>query len=58
MSTPFSFEHLAAIRHGARRLVERSRAHEGDLNPLVDMAEGVASPPDVVLAAVRHAVSL
>ena len=48
MSTPFSFEHLAAIRHGARRLVERSRAHEGDLNQLVDTAEGVA----------RHATAL
>jgi two-component system cell cycle response regulator DivK len=42
MSTPFSFEHLAAIRHGARRLMEGARAHEGDLNQLVDTAEGVA----------------
>jgi CheY-like chemotaxis protein len=48
MSSPFSFEHLAAIRHGARRLVARSRAHEGDLNQLVDTAEGVA----------RHATAL
>jgi CheY-like chemotaxis protein len=48
MSTPFSFEHLAGIREGARRLVERSRAHEGDLNQLVDTAEGVA----------RHATAL
>jgi CheY-like chemotaxis protein len=48
MSSSFSFEHLAAIRHGARRLVARSRAHEGDLNQLVDTAEGVA----------RHATAL
>jgi CheY-like chemotaxis protein len=48
MSSPFSFEHLADIRQGARRMVERSRAHEGDLNQLVDTAEGVA----------RHATAL
>ena len=48
MSNPFSFEHLAAIRHGARRMVERSRAHEGDLNQLVETAQGVA----------RHAAAL
>jgi two-component system, cell cycle response regulator DivK len=42
MSSPFSFEHLADIRDGARRIVERTRAHEGDLNRLVDMAEEVA----------------
>jgi two-component system cell cycle response regulator DivK len=42
MSSPFSFEHLAAIRHGARTMVERTRAHEGDLNQLVETAEGVA----------------
>jgi CheY-like chemotaxis protein len=48
MSIPFSFEHLAAIRHCARRLVERSRVHKGDLNHLVETAEGVA----------RHAAAL
>jgi CheY-like chemotaxis protein len=42
MSSPFSFEHLADMRDGARRMVERTRAHEGDLNQLVETAEGVA----------------
>jgi CheY-like chemotaxis protein len=46
MSSPLSFEHLADIRDGARRMVERSRLHEGDLN--VETAEGVA----------RHAAAL
>ena len=35
-------EHLADIRDGARRMVERTRAHEGDLNQLVESAEEVA----------------
>jgi hypothetical protein len=48
MSSPFSFEYLADIRDGARRMVERSRAHEGDLNQLVETAEGTA----------RHAAAL
>jgi hypothetical protein len=48
MSSPFSFEHLADIRDGARRIVERTRAHEGDLNELVETAESVA----------RHATAL
>jgi CheY-like chemotaxis protein len=43
MSSPFSFEHLADIRQGARRMVERSRAHEGDLNQLVDTVENAAA---------------
>jgi len=42
MSSPYSLEHLAEIRNGARRMVERTRAHEGDLNNLVDMAEEAA----------------
>lgn len=42
MSSPFSFEHLADIRDGARRMVERTRAHEGDLNQPVETPEGVA----------------
>ena len=42
MSTPYSFEHLADIRDGARRMLVRTRAHEGDLNHLVDMAEEIA----------------
>jgi hypothetical protein len=48
MSNPLSFEHLADIRDGARRMVERSRLHEGDLNRLVETAEGAA----------RHATAL
>jgi two-component system cell cycle response regulator DivK len=48
MSSPFSFEHLADIRDGARRMVERTRAHEGDINQLVETAEGVS----------RHAAAL
>jgi two-component system, cell cycle response regulator DivK len=48
MSSPFSFQYLADIRDGARRMVERSRAHEGDLNQLVETAEGTA----------RHAAAL
>jgi two-component system, cell cycle response regulator DivK len=42
MSRPFSLEHLADIRDGARLMVERTHAHEDDLNDLVDMAEGLA----------------
>jgi two-component system, cell cycle response regulator DivK len=42
MSSPYSFEHLADIRQGARRMMERTLAHEGDLNELVETAEGVA----------------
>jgi CheY-like chemotaxis protein len=42
MSSRFSFEHLAAMRDGARRMVERTRVHEGDLNQLVETAQGVA----------------
>jgi hypothetical protein len=48
MSSPFSFEHLADIREGARRMIERTRAHQSDLHDLVNMAEGVA----------RHATAL
>jgi hypothetical protein len=42
MSSPFSSEYLANIRNGARRMVEQTRAHEGDLNELVETANGVA----------------
>jgi CheY-like chemotaxis protein len=48
MSSPSSFEHLADIRDGARRMVERTRAHEGDLHQLVETAEGLS----------RHAAAL
>jgi two-component system cell cycle response regulator DivK len=42
MSSSFSSEHLADIRAGARRMLERTLAHQGDLNELVESAEGVA----------------
>jgi hypothetical protein len=44
MSSPYSLEHLADIRDGARRMVERTRAHEGDL-PSV----GSHRTPDVLV---------
>jgi hypothetical protein len=53
MSSQFSFEHLADIREGARRMVERSRAHEGDLNQLVETAEGVARDATALAALTR-----
>ena len=37
MSTPFSSEYFARIRHDARGMVERTRDHEGRLNALVDI---------------------
>jgi CheY-like chemotaxis protein len=55
MSSPSSFEHLADIRDGARRMVERTRAHEGDLTDLVDMAEGVARRATALVAALTQA---
>jgi len=48
MSSPFSFEHLADIRDGARRMEQQTRAHEDDLSGLVERADGVA----------RHATAL
>jgi two-component system, cell cycle response regulator DivK len=42
MSTLYPSEHLADIRDGARRMVDRTRAHESDLNDLVDLAQGAA----------------
>jgi two-component system, cell cycle response regulator DivK len=53
MSSPFSFEHLADIRNGARRMVERTRAHEGDLNELVETANGVARQATALAALTR-----
>jgi two-component system, cell cycle response regulator DivK len=55
MSSPFSFEHLADIRDGARRMVERTRAHDGDLNDLVDMADGVARQATALAVALTRA---
>jgi two-component system, cell cycle response regulator DivK len=55
MSNPFSFEHLADIRDGARRMVERTRAHEGDLNELVETAEGVARQATALTVALTRA---
>jgi hypothetical protein len=48
MSSPFSSEQLADIRDGVRRMVERTRAHEGDLHELVERADEAA----------RHAAAL
>ena len=42
MSSLVSSEHLADIRDGARRMVEQTRVHEGDLTELVETAGGVA----------------
>jgi len=55
MSSPFSFEHLADIRDGDRRMVERTRAHDGDLNDLVDMADGVARQATALAVALTRA---
>jgi len=55
MSNPFSVEHLADIRVGARRMVDRTRAHEGELNDLVDMAEGVARQATALAVALTRA---
>jgi len=55
MSGPLPFEHLAAIRHCARRMVELTRAHEGDLNHLVETAEGVARHAATFAAALARA---
>jgi CheY-like chemotaxis protein len=55
MSTRHSFEHLADIRDGARRMVERTRAHEGDLNELVERAEGVARQATALTVALTRA---
>jgi CheY-like chemotaxis protein len=55
MSSPFAFDHLADIRDGARRMVERTRAHEGDLHDLVDMAQGVARQAAALAGALTRA---
>jgi CheY-like chemotaxis protein len=55
MSSLFSSEHLADIRDGARRMVARTRAHEGDLDHLVETAEGVARHAAALAAAIARA---
>jgi hypothetical protein len=55
MSSPFSFEHLADIRDGARRMVERTRAPEGDLTQLVETSEAVARHAAALAAALARA---
>jgi two-component system cell cycle response regulator DivK len=55
MSSPFSSEPLAAIRDGARRIMERTRAHQDDLNELVQTAEGVVHHASAVAVAVAGA---
>lgn len=52
MSTPFSSEHFARIRHDARGMVERTRDHEGRLNALVETAEDVARHATVLSEAI------
>jgi hypothetical protein len=42
MSSPSSPEYLADIRDGARRMVERTRTHQNQLNDLVNTADDVA----------------
>jgi two-component system, cell cycle response regulator DivK len=56
MSSPLSSE-LADIRDGARRIAERTRAHEGDLNQLVETAEGVARQASALSVALARADS-
>jgi CheY-like chemotaxis protein len=55
MSSPLCFEHLADIRDGARRMMERTRAHEGDLHQLVETAEGVARRATALAVALTRA---
>jgi CheY-like chemotaxis protein len=55
MSSPFSFEPLTDIPEGARRMVERTRAHEADLNELVETAEGVARQATALKVALTRA---
>jgi CheY-like chemotaxis protein len=55
MSSSLSVEHLADIRDGARRMVEHTRDHEGDLNELVETAEGVARQATALAAALTRA---
>jgi CheY-like chemotaxis protein len=53
MSSPSSSQHLADIRDGARRLLDRTRAHERDLDELVETTQGVAREA----AALRRALT-
>ena len=39
MAAPFSLEHIARVRDGARRLVVRATQHEGDIRKLLAVAE-------------------
>jgi hypothetical protein len=54
MSSPLSFEHLADIRDGARRMAERTRAHEGDLNQLVETADRVTRQATALVVALTR----
>ena len=51
MSSPFSSQHLAGIREGARRAVEGARAHEGHRNALVEPAVAVADQASALAVA-------
>lgn len=46
MSSPFSSEHLADIRDGARRMAEQTRAHEGDLTEFCRQSVAAATRRD------------
>jgi CheY-like chemotaxis protein len=55
MSSPFSSAHLSGIRDDARRMVERTRAHEDHLNELVETAEAAARQAAAVFGALARA---
>ena len=55
MSSPFPLEHLAALRDRAQRMLERTRAHEGDRNELVDTVDGVARQATALAVALTKA---
>jgi len=55
MSSPAYSQRFADIRDGARRMLERTRVHEGDLNGLVATADGVARQATALTAALTQA---
>jgi hypothetical protein len=55
MSSPFSPQHFAALLDGAQRMLERARAHESDLNGLVETAQRVARQATTLSAAASRA---
>lgn len=51
MSRPLSLQHVANLRDDAHGMVERTRAHEGDLSGLVETAQRVAHQATALSAA-------